>query len=519
METCEVVVVGSGPTGLMLAAELKLAGIDVVVLDRNPGRHGESRAVHMQPRAAEEMQLRGLFAGMNERAVVTLDSGYMAGVPYPLRYETWPTRIPNMVRIPQPRVEQLLEEHLNGLGIEVRYHNTVTGLTQDEHGVTVEVAGVDGDHYIRASYLVGADGGSSTVRKLAGIAFPGTDATSWGVVGDITLSKIPEELASLHRPAVDIYGTLKPNARFVMLIPLGASGRFRCAWMDPDPAAKPEHSLVPVTREEYEEVLLERYDGEVEIDELIWAGRYTNANRQAENYRAGRVLLAGDAAHIHLPASSQGMGLGLQDAMNLGWKLAAHVRGHAPHTILDSFHTERHAATKRVLENIKVQGLLTSPATTVEVPAVRDLLVSLLEIPEVNHQISGLLSNLDIRHPVIGYQPGVSHGLLGARMPDVEVTLNHPDGPRTSWLSDLFHTGHMVLITTPGSTHADTAAPWLDLIDIVEVDALPLPGDPADALLVRPDGYIAWTSPDGGDLTTALATWLTATAAPQPAQA
>ena len=376
METFEVVVVGSGPTGLMLASELKLAGVDVVLLERNPGRHGQSRAVHMQPRAAEEMQLRGLFEKMNERVVVALDSGYMAGVPYPLRYETWPTRLPNMVRIPQPQVEQLLEEHLNGLGTEVRYLSTVTGLAQDEEGVTAEVEGPDGAYQIRASYLVGADGGSSIVRKLAGISFPGTDATSWGVVGDITLSKIPDELASLNRPAVDIYGKLKANARFVMLIPLGKSGRFRCAWLDPDPASKPEHSLVPVTREEYQEVLLERYDGDVEIDELIWAGRYTNANRQAEPYRAGRVLLAGDAAHIHLPASSQGMGLGLQDAMNLGWKLAAHVRGHAPDTILDTYHAERYPPTKRMLENIKVQGLLTSPATTVEVPAVRDLLAS-----------------------------------------------------------------------------------------------------------------------------------------------
>ena len=430
MKTVEVVVVGSGPTGLMLASELKLAGVDVVVLERNPGRLGQTRALHMQPRAGEELRLRGLFDAIDSNSLSRLDTGIFVGVPYPLNFTTWPTRTPHQIRIPQPQVEQLLEEHLNGLGTEVRYLSTVTGLAQDEEGVTAEVEGPDGAYQIRASYLIGADGGSSIVRKLAGISFPGTDATSWGVVGDITLSKIPDELASLNRPAVDIFGKLKANARFVMLIPLGKSGRFRCAWLDPDPASKPEHSLVPVTLEEYQEVLLERYDGDVEIDELIWAGRYTNANRQAEPYRAGRVLLAGDAAHIHLPASGQGMGLGLQDAMNLGWKLAAHVRGHAPETILDTYHAERYPPTKRMLENIKVQGLLSSPAALPEISAVRDLLSSLLAHPNVNHLLSGLISNLDIRHHVDGYHEGSSHDLLGARMPDVEVTLTQPQRTR-----------------------------------------------------------------------------------------
>ncbi|MGW5106015.1 FAD-dependent monooxygenase [Nocardia sp. NPDC004123] len=507
METCQVVIAGSGPTGLLLAAELALAGVDVVVLERNPGRTGHTRALHMQPRTAEVLDLRGVLDGVKQRAIAHLADGYYGGVPVPLSYDGWSARYPSLLRIPQPRVEEQLEEHLEKLGVRVRYQGKLTGLVQDSDGVTVTVSGPDGEYEIRAGFLVGCDGGGSAVRKLAGIEFPGTDARAFGVAGDVVLSRVPEEVSARNHSAVGVFGRAQQTPRFVVLMALDEPGRYRAGYVDGNIARRPEDPDEPVTKEEMAGALHERFGDEIEVAELVWGSRFTDACRQVATYRAGRVFVAGDAAHIHLPASSQGMGLGIQDAMNLGWKLAAYIKGFAGEELLDTYHTERHVATKRVLESTKAQGLMTLNSNHPGVDGMRTMLIELMSLPEVNRLVAGMLSGLDIRYPVGGSTESGAHELLGTRMPDIELPAT---GQQTRWMSSLLHRGHGLLLTTDPA-FVRTAAPWSDRVDIVELTTLPLPGEPAEALLVRPDGYVCWTAP-GPDLVAALTTWFGAPA-------
>ncbi|WP_020666759.1 FAD-dependent monooxygenase [Amycolatopsis nigrescens] len=476
----DVIVVGGGPTGLMLACELALAGAGVIVLDRLPERTDQSKALNLQPRTAEVLEQRGLLAMAQDRSLGNVGDGHFAGLP--VVYDGWRTRHPYQVGIPQARVEEVLEERLASYGIEVRRGHELTGFTQDEDGVVATVQGPDGELRLRAGYLAGCDGGRSAVRKALGVGFPGIDATEYGVVADVVLAEVP---AAVPKRWTSMRDMLRPRGDRQLtagLLPLGEPGLYRLAYRGEN--SKPEDPRAPVPQAELEAALLVAYDEEVTVSEVRWASRFGNGSRQAERYRVGRVLLAGDAAHVHAPAGGQGLNLGVQDAMNLGWKLAAEIAGWAPPGLLDSYHDERHPVGARVLENTRAQGVLMDDGPGPF--ALRKVFAKLMEQPEVTRYLSGMVSGLDIRYPL----DGADHELLGARMPDVDLRVAGQDRQASS----LLHHGHGVLLTTM-ARYGEAARPWAGRVDVVPVPELP--GFDAAAVLVRPDGYVCWTAATG----------------------
>ncbi|MFI9169628.1 FAD-dependent monooxygenase [Streptomyces lincolnensis] len=496
MEKTEVVVVGSGPTGLLLANELALAGVDVVVLDKLPERRVQAKALNLQPRTAEVLDLRGLLDDARQRAIATVTEGHFARLPVPLSYDGWSARRPYQVGIPQARVEELLEERLAGHGIRVRYGHELVGLVQDDTGVTVTVRDPNGDERpLRAAYVAGCDGGRSTVRKLLGVPFPGTDARAYGIVADVVLGRTSQAVPTRWTSTAKLFAHTAPAGHVTALIPLDEPGHYQLFTIGPD--IRPESRDAPVSKTELETALRESYGEGAEIAEVRQATRFTDASRQVEQYRVGRMLLAGDAAHIHLLAGAQGMNLGIQDAMNLGWKLAAEVLGRAPAGLLDSYHAERHPVAAEVLENTRAQGLFMFAKDDPGVDALRGLFTKLLALPEVNRYLAGRISGLGIRYPMD--DAGAPHELLGARMPDMQLADDH-------WAGELLHAGRGVLLSVD-SAFVEAARPWSDRVDAVLLPDIPLAGEGADALLVRPDGYICWTAPAKSGVETALTTW------------
>ncbi|GAA2251682.1 FAD-dependent monooxygenase [Kitasatospora cystarginea] len=455
----DVLVAGAGPTGLLLANELQLAGARVLVLERMPQRTGQSKALNLQPRTAEMLQLRGWLDAVLGRAMATLPAGHFAGLP--LDYTVFDTPFPYQVGIPQARVEEFLEDRLTGHGVPVLRGHELLDLAQDDQGVTATVAGPDGRRTLRARYLVGADGGHSTVRKRLGAAFPGRDGRVSAVVADAVLEgeagtewRLPE---------------LEPDENGVcFLLPLG-DGLYRLVLGGP--AQQGAERTAPVTEEEIRAGLRLHHGDTVRLRELRWASRFTDASRQVERYRHGRVLLAGDAAHIHNPSGGQGLNLGMQDAFNLGWKLAADLAGWASPGLLDTYHDERHPVGAMVLENTRAQGVLGVPDPDVRV--LRGVFAELLATPEANRRIAGMISGLDIRYPIAG-EP--EHPLLGGRLPRIEL-----------------RSGRGLLLWSAGRADlAGAVAPWADRVDCAVGAAT---RDGADlSVLVRPDGYVCWVA-------------------------
>jgi 2-polyprenyl-6-methoxyphenol hydroxylase-like FAD-dependent oxidoreductase len=460
--TAEVVVAGAGPTGLMLANELALAGVDVVVLERLPVRTGLSKALNLQPRTAEVLDLRGLLGRAEQRSFATVADGHFAVIP--VSYTGWDTRHPYQLGIPQAQVEAALEERLAEQGVKVLRGHELTGFDQDADGVTVTA----GDLRVRAAYLVGCDGGRSAVRKALNLAFDGTEGRGYGVSADILFRTTPPGAPTEWRSMGNMVTSLKPGT-FVGLIPLGEPNLYRLSYGDR--LSRPADLRATVTEEEVRAVVHERFGGEVEIEEIRWASRFSDDSRLAAKYRVGRVLLAGDAAHIHFPAGGQGLNLGVQDAMNLGWKLAAELRGRAPSGLLDTYESERRTVAAGVLQNVAAQNALI-PVTPDQL-ALRTLFRDLTALPEVQHHLSGLVSGLAIR-----YAPEDAHPAAGTRLPDFPLG--------EGFASDLFHSGKFVLLTT---TQAPPPHPE---VVVAEVPALPWPD--LTTVLVRPDGYVANTS-------------------------
>jgi 2-polyprenyl-6-methoxyphenol hydroxylase-like FAD-dependent oxidoreductase len=338
-----VIVVGAGPTGLMLAGELALAGVAVEVLEKQTAPSGQSRGGGVNPRSAEVLAMRGLIDAVTDRAIPRENTGgHFAHLPVALDTRPWRTRYPGGLLIPQNRLEQVLEDHLAGLGITVRRGTELTGLdTAGDEGVTATVRSPSGQYRLRGRYVVACDGGHSTVRKLTGVAFPGRAGTLAAVSADIELTS---RSATVPRLVDHISRLTCTGGGYWMLLhpldhPAEDSGLYRVVFGGPEQAHLPREA--PVSPGEVTRALAAVHGTQTQLGRLRWGTRFSDASRQVADYRVDRVIFAGDAAHIHSPIGGQGLNLGLQDAVNLGWKLAAHAHGDAPDGLLDSYHTER----------------------------------------------------------------------------------------------------------------------------------------------------------------------------------
>jgi 2-polyprenyl-6-methoxyphenol hydroxylase-like FAD-dependent oxidoreductase len=452
-----VVVVGAGPVGLWVAAELALAGVSTLVLERAVERSPHSKAMGMHPRTVEVLALRGA------------EKRFLAdGVPVPnwhfgmlenrLDFGGLDTPYPYMLAFPQARTEEVFEQRALDLGVRIRRGHAVTGLVQDSSSVTLTL---DDSSTVTASYVVGADGAGSTVRKAAGIDFPGADATTFGYVGEVALTDRPVTSAQTDDGAL-------------ITVPLGG-GRYRLAGMD----AHRQGPDDPFTLDDLRATTIRVAGSDFGMHDPTWLSRFGNATRVAAEYRKGRVLLAGDAAHMHFPAGGVGLNVGVQDAANLGWKLAAVATGRAPSALLDTYHAERHPVGADLLRATRAQTALMTSYTP-EIVALRSMLSDFIaDVPDFSRVLAERLSALDVAYPA----PEDAHPLTGHRAPDLRFT----DG---SGLFALLRDGrHVSIGTRPhDSVLAGTAEP------VIAGTLLDPPGEWASvsAALVRPDGHVAW---------------------------
>ncbi|WP_374251224.1 rifampin monooxygenase [Micromonospora sp. R77] len=465
-----MIIAGCGPTGAMLAAELRLHDVRVLVLERETELPSYVRIVGLHIRSIELMAMRGLLERIRARGRERPAGGFFAAVnkPAPRGLDSAHAYL---LGIPQPVIVQLLEEHALDLGAQVRHGAAVTGLAQDGDGVTVELA--DGEK-LRTRYLVGCDGGRSTVRKLLGVGFPGEPSRNETLMGEMEVGVPPEEVAAR------VAEIRESEPRFV-LGPAGV-GVHRVVV----PVEGVGDRTRPPTLEDFRQRLRTIAGTDFGVHSPRWLSRFGDATRLADRYRVGRVLLAGDAAHIHPPIGGQGLNLGIQDAVNLGWKLAAQIRGWAPATLLDTYQAERRPVAEDVLDNTRAQLELLSPGPGPQ--AVRRLLTELMDLDEVNRRLVEKITAIGVR-----YDFGAGPDLVGRRLRDVDV--------RQGRLYDLLHRGRGLLLDRTGRL---TVGGWSERVDHLPdpTAALDVPG-----VLLRPDGHVAWVGDDQQDLDAHLARW------------
>ncbi|PKW06073.1 2-polyprenyl-6-methoxyphenol hydroxylase [Streptomyces sp. 1222.5] len=466
----DVIIAGCGPTGAMLAAELRLHDVRVLVLEKETEPVSFARVVGLHVRSIELMAMRGLLDRMLEHGRRRPAGGFFAAIDKPAPKDLDSAHA-YLLGIPQPVVVRLLEEHARRLGAQVRRGGAVAGLQQDDEGVTVELA--DGER-LRSRYLVGCDGGRSTVRKLLGVGFPGEPSRTETLMGEMEVGVPQAEIAAKVAEVKDTYRTFS-------LRPFG-EGVHRVVV----PGAAVGERAEPPTLEDFRERLRAVAGTDFGVHSPRWLSRFGDATRLAERYRVGRVLLAGDAAHIHPPAGGQGLNLGVQDAFNLGWKLAARIRGWAPASLLDTYQAERRPVAEDVLDNTRAQMELLS--TEPGPRAVRRLLTELMDLDEVNRRLIEKITAVGVR-----YDFGDGPDLLGRRLRDIDVARGR--------LYDLLRRGRGLLLDRTGRL---TAGGWSDRVDQL--------ADPTAALdvpcvLLRPDGHVAWIGDEQRDLDDHLRRW------------
>jgi 2-polyprenyl-6-methoxyphenol hydroxylase-like FAD-dependent oxidoreductase len=476
-----VVIAGGGPAGMMLAAELALAEVDVAVVERRPDQElVGSRAGGLHSRTIEVLDQRGIAGRFLAEGQVVQAATFGTAV---LDMSDFPTRHPYSLGIWQNRIERILAAWVAELPVQIAQGCAVTGFAQDDTGVDVELS--DGRR-LRGRYLVGCDGGRSVVRKAAGIGFPGWDPTRSNLIAEVQTTQEPPR--GLRHDAAGVHA-LHPMED-------GTSVRVVVTEQRVGPGGEP-------TLRDLREALIAVFGTDFGIHSPTWISRFTDMTRQAAAYRVGRVLLAGDAAHVHYPAGGQGLGLGVQDAVNLGWKLARVVDGTCPDSLLDTYHDERHPVAARVLRH--TMALTALQRRDDRMQALVDVVSELATMDEPRRRLAGLASGLDVH-----YDLGEGHPLLGRRMPDLDLVA--ADGPRRVF--ELLHDARPVLLDL-GAPSAPDITPWADRVQRIEADyegawELPVLGAvsaPA-AVLIRPDGHVAWVA-DGTPLglREALTTW------------
>lgn len=468
----DVIIAGCGPTGAMLAAELRLHNVRVLVLEQETEPKSFVRIVGLHIRSLELMAMRGLLDRLLRHGRQRPAAGFFAAIDKPVP-KGLDSAHAYLLGIPQPVIERLLEDHAIELGAQVRRGCAVAGFEQDDESVTVELA--DGEQP-RSRYLIGCDGARSTVRKLLGVGFPGEPSRTDTLMGEMKATASPEEIAAkvsglgeTHRPF-----WLRPFGEGIHSVVV--------------PAPEVSDRAEPPTLEDFQQALRTIAGTDFGVHSPRWLSRFGDATRLAERYRVGRVLLAGDAAHIHPPIGGQGLNLGVQDAFNLGWKLAAQIRGWAPETLLDTYQAERHPVAEAVLDNTRAQMELLS--TEPGPRAVRRLLTELMDVDEVNRLLIEKITAIGIR-----YDFGDGPDLLGRRLRDI--------GVKQGTLYGLLRRGRGRGLLLDRTEHL-TAGAWSDRVDYL---ADPTAELDVPCVLLRPDGHVAWIGDDQRDLDDHLSRW------------
>ena len=476
-----VVIAGGGPTGMMLAAELALARVDVAIVERRANQDlAGSRAGGLHSRTIEVLDQRGVADRFLSQGQVMQVAGFAF---VPLDISDFPTRHNYGLALKQEGIERILAAWVDELAVPVYREREVTGFAQDDPGVDVELS--DG-RSLRAKYLVGCDGGRSLIRKKAGIDFPGWDPSVSYLIAEVEMTGEPEIGIRRGDRGINGLGRMEDGKRV------------RAVLIEEQVRQGDEPTL-----DDLREALIAVYGTDYGVHDPTWLSRFTDMTRQAASYRERRVLLAGDAAHVHSPAGGQGLNIGVQDAVNLGWKLAQVVHRTSPESLLDSYQAERHPIGARVLQTTMAQTAINRGDDRMN--ALRETVSELLKMDEPRRRYAGIMSGLDIH-----YDLGAGHPLLGRRMPDLD--LGTADGPRRVFT--LLHDARPVLLDL-GEPGALDVAPWADRVKRVDARyagawELPVIGAVAapTAVLIRPDGYVAWVG-DGTDqgLRDALTTW------------
>jgi 2-polyprenyl-6-methoxyphenol hydroxylase-like FAD-dependent oxidoreductase len=492
-----VVIAGGGPTGLMLAGELALAGVDVAIVERRASQDlAGSRAGGLHSRTIEVLDQRGIADRFLSQGQVAQVAGFASTR---LDISDFPTRHPYGLGLWQNHIERILAGWVDELAVTTYRGREVTGIAQDDTGVDVELS--DGQS-LRADYLVGCDGGRSLIRKAAGIEFPGWDPTTSSLIAEVEMAEEPE--LGIHRNAFGIhsFGRLEYEIRDGEVVykdsgPVGVMVTEEHV----GPASEP-------TLRDLSEALIAVCGTDYGIHSPTWISRFTDTTRQAAAYRDRRVLLAGDAAHVHAPDGGQGLNIGVQDAVNLGWKLGQVVNRTAPESLLDTYHAERHPVAARVLRNTMAQTALRRADDRIR--AVRDIVAELLGMDEPRKRFAAMQSGLDIHYDLVHYDVGEGHPLLGRRMPDLDLVT--ADGPLRVFT--LLHDARPVLLNLGEPGRFDTT-PRPDRVQLVDAEyggtwELPALGEVVapTAVLIRPDGYVAWAGdPTQLGLAAALTSW------------